>query len=131
MGQDIQQKGDVGLDSTNSTFDEDAFHSGHSFGEGRAPSGVFDNHAVEVGGDGETGVAHAVHADAGSGGVAVEGDGSGVGGEVAFGVFCGDTALDGDTAWRYCERERERCGKFLKWKDFERQVASYLVTYEV
>mmetsp|Transcript_14755 Transcript_14755/g.31753 ORF Transcript_14755/g.31753 Transcript_14755/m.31753 type:complete len:478 (+) Transcript_14755:2061-3494(+) len=98
MRHDIEQKWNIGLDSTNATLDQHALHPRNRLRKRRPSRRILDNHGVKVGGDGKSRVTHSVHTDAGPGRVAVEGDDTCVRGEVAFGIFGGDTALDRNAA---------------------------------
>ena len=96
VGEHIEDEGDVGLDTTDAALLKDALHTGDSLGEVGTTGGVLDKHGVVVGGDGKAGVANAIHTDAATGGMAVDGNGAGVGSKVLLRILGGHTALDGN-----------------------------------
>mmetsp|Transcript_13723 Transcript_13723/g.24109 ORF Transcript_13723/g.24109 Transcript_13723/m.24109 type:complete len:299 (-) Transcript_13723:118-1014(-) len=96
MRHDIEQEWNIGLDTTDATFDQNTFHPRYRFGKGRSTRGILDNHRIEVGSNRQPRVTNAVHTNPRTGGMSIEGDDPGVGREVPFGIFRGDATLDGD-----------------------------------
>ena len=96
MGEDVGDKGDVGLDAPDVLLADGPHRLVAGAHKGVVPGGDLDQQGVVVGGDDRAGVGvAAVQPDAEAAAGAVGGDFARVGGEVVGRVLSGDTALDG------------------------------------
>mmetsp|Transcript_20220 Transcript_20220/g.42352 ORF Transcript_20220/g.42352 Transcript_20220/m.42352 type:complete len:275 (-) Transcript_20220:965-1789(-) len=95
MRESVEQESNVGLDTPNTAFLQNALHALDCFLKGSTQHGVLDNHGIKVGGNGQARIPNSVHTDTLSSRMTVQGQGSGIGGKITFRVFRRDTALNG------------------------------------
>lgn len=99
MGQESDQEGNVGLDTSNSELDQRSKHFSSSDFEGGSTDGTFDEERVVVGGDLRSSVTRTgIETDTVATGRSVDFDLARVGLEAGGGVFGGDSALNGKSS---------------------------------
>ena len=84
VGQDIEQEGDVGLDTSDTALLKDTLHSSQSLCEVRATGSVLDKHRIVVRSDGKSRITNTIHTDTTAGRMTVDRKSTGIGSTVSI-----------------------------------------------